>query len=143
MNKRNGFILIVIALAIGGAAFQYFFPRAAANSGKATRTAAAIPVLVAKAQIQDVARVLELVGRAEAYQSVTLKARVDGQVAALPLAKSQPCLSSKGKRSQRAMCWYDSIPRISTLACNRPRRIWPVTKPSSPRRSAMWIASCP
>ena len=89
MNKRNGFILIVIALAIGGAAFQYFFPRAAANSGKATRTAAAIPVLVAKAQIQDVARVLELVGRAEAYQSVTLKARVDGQVAALPFLEGQ------------------------------------------------------
>lgn len=88
MKKPNTLILIGIALAIGGAAFYRLYPWAAAAPAKPARTAAA-PVLVAKAQIRDVPLVLDLVGRAEAYESVTLKARVDGQVAALPFVEGQ------------------------------------------------------
>lgn len=42
-----------------------------------------IPVLMAKAALLDLPLTLELTGRAEAFESVSLKARVDGQVLAV------------------------------------------------------------
>ncbi|MEW6163924.1 MAG: efflux RND transporter periplasmic adaptor subunit [Pseudomonadota bacterium] len=49
----------------------------------------AVPVRLAQAEIRDVPRRLELTGRTEADASVTLKARVDGQVLAVPFAEGQ------------------------------------------------------
>ncbi len=89
MKKPNNLILIGIILAISGAAFYRFYPWAAAEPRKSTRSGPTAPVAVAQAALRDVPLVLDLVGRAEAYESVTLKARVDGQVAALPFTEGQ------------------------------------------------------
>lgn len=78
-----------MTLAIGGAIAYRFYPWPETASGKPVRSAPAIPVLVERATLRDVPVTLDLVGRAEAYESVTLKARVDGQVAALPFTEGQ------------------------------------------------------
>lgn len=48
-----------------------------------------VPVVSAKATEQDIPVTLRVVGRAEAYESVTLKSRVDGQVAAVLFSEGQ------------------------------------------------------
>lgn len=48
-----------------------------------------VPVTTTRAVLQDVPVALQLVGRAEAYESVTLKARVDGQVASVLFTEGQ------------------------------------------------------
>lgn len=48
-----------------------------------------VPVSVATATSVDLPVTLEVIGRAEAYESVTLKARVDAQVQAVPFAEGQ------------------------------------------------------
>lgn len=48
-----------------------------------------VPVTTAKASVQDVPVTLQVVGRAEAYESVALKSRVDGQVAAVLFTEGQ------------------------------------------------------
>ncbi|MGB4874980.1 MAG: efflux RND transporter periplasmic adaptor subunit [Candidatus Competibacter sp.] len=75
--------------AVGGGAFHYVYPGTATEAKKPARGAVPAPVTVAPTTIRDVPLVLELVGRAEAYESVTLKARVDGQIAALPFTEGQ------------------------------------------------------
>lgn len=51
---------------------------------------AAIPVVVATAQSGRMPVLLSVVGRAEAYESVTLKSRLDGQVLAVDYVEGQP-----------------------------------------------------
>jgi multidrug efflux system membrane fusion protein len=48
-----------------------------------------VPVTTAQATTQDVPVSLEVVGRAEAYESVALKSRVDGQVASIAFTEGQ------------------------------------------------------
>jgi multidrug efflux system membrane fusion protein len=48
-----------------------------------------VPVTVARATVGDIPVLLEVVGRAEAYESVTLKSRLDGQVLAVTYAAGQ------------------------------------------------------
>jgi membrane fusion protein, multidrug efflux system len=48
-----------------------------------------VPVTTAQAKTQDVPVLLEVVGRAEAYESVALKSRVDGQVASVAFSDGQ------------------------------------------------------
>lgn len=48
-----------------------------------------VPVTTAKALERDIPVTLQVVGRAEAYESVTLKSRVDGQVAAVLFTEGQ------------------------------------------------------
>lgn len=48
-----------------------------------------VPVIAAQAQAQDIPVALQVVGRAEAYESVILKSRVDGQVAAVLFTEGQ------------------------------------------------------
>jgi membrane fusion protein, multidrug efflux system len=48
-----------------------------------------VPVTTAKAVERDIPVTLQVVGRAEAYESVVLKARVDGQVAAILFTEGQ------------------------------------------------------
>lgn len=50
---------------------------------------APVPVTTAKAAERDVPVTLQVVGRAEAYESVALKSRVDGQVAAVLFTEGQ------------------------------------------------------
>ena len=48
-----------------------------------------MPVTVAKAVTADIPVLLEVVGRAEAYESVTVKSRLDGQVASVMYTEGQ------------------------------------------------------
>ncbi|MFZ1640045.1 MAG: efflux RND transporter periplasmic adaptor subunit [Candidatus Contendobacter sp.] len=89
MKNSLKIILATVVLALGGAAVYRLYPWSEAVPGQSARAAPSAPVTVARAAIQDVPLVLEIVGRAEAYDSVTLKARVDGQVAALPFVEGQ------------------------------------------------------
>jgi len=50
---------------------------------------AAVPVLMAKAELRDLPLTLEFAGRAEAFESVSIKARVDGQVQAVQFAEGR------------------------------------------------------
>jgi multidrug efflux system membrane fusion protein len=58
------------------------------NANKKTE-APAVPVTIARAEVKDVPVVLQIVGRAEAYESVVMKARVDGQVADVLFTEGQ------------------------------------------------------
>ena len=73
-------LLLVILAAIG-----------ACSEGGAKKKAEppAVPVTTAKASERDIPVTLQVVGRAEAYESVVLKSRVDGQVATVLFTEGQ------------------------------------------------------
>lgn len=48
-----------------------------------------VPVVTAKAEARDIPVELKVVGRAEAFESVTIKSRVDGQVASVHFSEGQ------------------------------------------------------
>ncbi len=84
--KKLGFLLLFLALA--GAAVHFWpdaKPSAPEKKGKPP-----VPVAVAQAVTRDQPVVLGVVGRSEAYETVTLKSRVDGQVLAVPFAEGKP-----------------------------------------------------
>lgn len=58
-------------------------------NGKKKTEVPPVPVTTAKAAERDMPVTLQVVGRGEAYESVVLKARVDGQVAAVLFAEGQ------------------------------------------------------
>lgn len=63
---------------------------ACSNSASENRPAPPpVPVIASLATEQDIAVSLQVVGRAEAYESVVLKARVDGQVAEVRFTEGQ------------------------------------------------------
>jgi multidrug efflux system membrane fusion protein len=64
---------------------------AACTEGNAKKKPAAppVPVTTAKAEARDIPVTLQVVGRAEAYESVALKSRVDGQIAAVLFTEGQ------------------------------------------------------
>ena len=64
---------------------------AACSEGNAKKKGEAppVPVTTAKAAARDIPVTLKVVGRAEAYESVVLKSRVDGQVAAVLFTEGQ------------------------------------------------------
>lgn len=63
---------------------------ACSNNQTEKKTAsAAVPVVTAQAVNQDIPVSLQIVGRAEAYESVALKSRVDGQVTAVLFSEGQ------------------------------------------------------
>lgn len=80
--KKILLLLAALALAAFGAR-QAWHSRAAASAGGARAAAAAVPVHVATAWQGDLDLSLPLVGRAEAWSSVTLRAQVSGQLQSL------------------------------------------------------------
>ncbi len=81
MRARAGLSLLALVLAAGGGAYWY---TASGNRSPAKKAGpAAVPVTLAQAVAGDLPVLLDVVGRAEAYETVTLRARVDGQVAAV------------------------------------------------------------
>lgn len=83
-------VLALLLLALAGAS-AYFLssPRGSAGPDKKDPAKAPVPVTVARAELRDMPVLLALVGRGEAYESVTLRARVDGQVLAVPFSEGQ------------------------------------------------------
>lgn len=89
LKKSTALLLFLAILAIGGAVFHYGYPRTTAETKKLARATLPAPVTVAPVTVKNMPLVLDLVGRAEAHESVTIKARVDGQIAALPFKEGQ------------------------------------------------------
>jgi multidrug efflux system membrane fusion protein len=86
MKARTSGLILLAALAAGGAGYRYL---SGASSPAAPAAARLVPVSVAQAKIGDLPLRLEIIGRAEAYDTVTLRARVDGQVAAVAYTEGQ------------------------------------------------------
>ncbi len=59
------------------------------DTTSAAKAAPAVPVTVGTAAMGNIPVLLEVVGRAEAFESVTLKSRLDGQVAAVAYTAGQ------------------------------------------------------
>lgn len=88
-------IIAVVLLAAVGGGYWYYSSQSGAPAPAAAKPAAGpVPVTVATAVSRDVPITLEVVGRAEASESVVLKSRVDGQVLAVPFTEGQ--LVAKG-----------------------------------------------
>lgn len=86
MNRRRLVPLAVLVAIVATAAWWYVGQGAAPSEKKAPPP---IPVMMAKAESRDLALTLELTGRAEAFESVSLKARVDGQVQSVSFAEGK------------------------------------------------------
>ena len=75
--KKNSLVLLVSIVALGAAAYWYM--ARAPESGSAAKGIPPVPVLLAKAKVQDMPVFLDVVGRAEAYESVTVGGRASYQ----------------------------------------------------------------
>lgn len=79
-------VVVVVAAGVGG---WFYLDRETASAAKKRPGAPEVPVLMARAELTDVALTLELTGRTAAFESVTVKARIDGQVLAVPFTDGQ------------------------------------------------------
>lgn len=87
MNRPRRILLIVIALAAAAGAAWYF--TRPAPPGAARNVPAVVPVKLAAAGVRDMPLRLDITGRTEAYETVTLKSRIDGQVASVAFTAGQ------------------------------------------------------
>ena len=86
MPKTKLAMAAVLLAVIAGA---YWILSSRTTGGGVAKAPPPVPVTVAKAVAADIPVLLEVVGRAEAYESVTVKSRVDGQVAAVLYTEGQ------------------------------------------------------
>nr|HOL65430.1 efflux RND transporter periplasmic adaptor subunit [Accumulibacter sp.] len=86
MNKSRILLFAVLVAAVAGSAYWL---RASSPAPAAAKTLPPVPVTVAQAGVADMPLLLDVVGRAEAYESVTIKARVDGQVSNVTFVEGQ------------------------------------------------------
>lgn len=87
--KIRSLLLTTVAIgALLGVAYwtRSPLPQADRNS---QRTPPTVPVIVAQATTRDMPLMLEMVGRGEAFETVTLKSRIDGQVVDVPFREGQ------------------------------------------------------
>ena len=81
-------LLVTLAsVALIGGGYGYW--TTSREPSPAAKVVVPVPVTVASARLGELPVLLDIVGRAEAYESVTLKSRVDGQVAAVPYLEGQ------------------------------------------------------
>jgi multidrug efflux system membrane fusion protein len=86
---RKVFVAGAILAALGIALGLYFTNDTGAREKKADREPAAVPVSVAAATQQDVPMRLQAIGNVEAFSSVALRARVDGQIVAVDFTEGR------------------------------------------------------
>ncbi|HEX8980513.1 MAG TPA: efflux RND transporter periplasmic adaptor subunit [Parasulfuritortus sp.] len=80
-------LFIVVLILAGGI---YFYRHTTSTEDKnSAKTNAPVPVLAAQAVTRDMPIVVDMVGRGEAYESVSLKSRVDGQVQSVQYQEGQ------------------------------------------------------
>ncbi|MCM8594523.1 efflux RND transporter periplasmic adaptor subunit [Accumulibacter sp.] len=94
MSKPRIFLLAVLLTALAAAAY-WSAPRIAGTARAPAKAPAPVPVVTARATLADVPVAVEVVGRAEAYESVALKARVDGQVISVRFSEGQSVSSGE------------------------------------------------
>lgn len=88
MNKRVFLLLVAVIFTVAG--YAWFASRQEAPPEKPAKKTQTVPVTVAEARLRDLPLTLDLIGRGEAYESVTLKPRIDGQVQAVMFAEGKP-----------------------------------------------------
>ena len=88
MTRSRRLLLAAVVVAIVAAGFGVLSARRSETASTA-KAALPVPVNVARAATHDIPVLLEVVGRAEAFESVTLKSRLDGQVAAVAYTAGQ------------------------------------------------------
>ena len=84
--KHRGLLLLLLAIVAGAAYWGY---KPSESTDRAKKPPPPVPVAVAQAANRDLPVTLEVVGRGEAFETVTLKSRVDGQVLAVPFAEGK------------------------------------------------------
>ena len=87
--KTRSLLWLALALGIATGAFYKFGAPAKDGQATAKKPPPPTPVSVARAETRNMPVELEVVGRGEAYESVTLKSRVDGQVVDMPFREGQ------------------------------------------------------
>ncbi len=92
MKNKALWLLLVIALVVGAG---YWSRTREKLPDKARRPPQPVPVTVAKAVTRDLPVTLDVVGRGEAFETVTLKSRVDGQVQAVSFAEGSPVMAGQ------------------------------------------------
>lgn len=88
-GTKRGVGWFILALVLAGVGYWIWSRPAGEPDGKKGKDKPPVPVLVARADARDMPVTLDLVGRAEAYEGVTLMARVDGQVSGVEFAEGQ------------------------------------------------------
>lgn len=83
MAQTRALLLILGALAAAGGTAWYVARSGSAAAARQGQAAPEVPVALATALIRDMPLRLEITGRTEPYETVTLKSRVDGQVQSL------------------------------------------------------------
>src|SRR6267378_8594506 len=81
---------VVVALAAGGVAAYFSTDIRAKESRKAPKGPPAVPVTVATAAQETVPVRLQAIGNVEAYRTVGIKARVDGQIVTVNFREGDP-----------------------------------------------------
>jgi multidrug efflux system membrane fusion protein len=95
MNRARTHRLLLAIACLGAGAIGYGgyggfgLGRSNGPADKKPKEVPPVPVALAKAQQRSVPLLLEVTGRTEAYETVTLKSRVDGQVQAVVYAEGQ------------------------------------------------------
>lgn len=84
MTTGSRILAVLVLLAAAGGGALYLQHRSETNAKpKAAPAARGVPVTVASVQVKEVPLTLNLVGRAEAWSTVTLRSRIDGQITAV------------------------------------------------------------
>src|SRR5207245_2925103 len=81
---------VVVALVAGGIAAYFSTDSGAREGGKGGKGSPAVPVTVAPVTQETVPIELRAIGNVEAYSTVALKARVDGQIVEVNFREGQP-----------------------------------------------------
>lgn len=91
MTKPTKLILFAIlgSVAVAGSLLAYRGAEIRAQDAKPAKSAAAMPVSVATAEQRAVPVKIQAIGNVEAYSTVALKARVDGQIVAVNFKEGQ------------------------------------------------------
>jgi membrane fusion protein, multidrug efflux system len=88
--KRKIVVAVVALIVVGAAIYAWLSWRAQREAQANAARVPVVPVVVAEVTRATVPVKLSVIGRAEAKSTVTLKSRVDGQVAAIAFKEGQP-----------------------------------------------------
>ncbi len=86
---RKAIMLLAIALVAGTGIYYRTACDAGKTDNKTAKGTPPVPVKVAQVEIRDMPEWLDVVGRGIASESVVIKSRIDGQVAAVPFTEGQ------------------------------------------------------
>ena len=89
MSRFKILTLAALVATLAGTAYWYRSSNDNATKAGSAKPSGPVPVTVAQAKAGEMPVLLDVVGRAEAYEGVTMKSRVDGQVAAVAYTEGQ------------------------------------------------------